>query len=45
MERKKRTTAQIAGAIESPDPPMPKLYPGQLSEQDVSDIVAYLETL
>ncbi len=44
-ERKRRSRAQIAAAIENPDPPMPKLYPGELSHQDVADIVAYLETL
>lgn len=45
MERKKKSNVQIVDAVESPDPPMPKLYPGQLSEQDVSDIVDYLDTL
>jgi mono/diheme cytochrome c family protein len=44
-EGRKRTLAQIIRAIEAPDPPMPKLYPGTLSEQDVTDIAAYVKTL
>ena len=44
-EGRKRTLAQIIRAIEEPDPPMPKLYPGTLSEQDVDDIAAYVKTL
>jgi mono/diheme cytochrome c family protein len=44
-EGRKKTLAQIVRAIEEPDPPMPKLYPGTLSEQDVSDIAAYVKTL
>ncbi len=44
-EGHKRTLAQIVRAIEEPDPPMPKLYPGTLSEQDVSDIAVYVKTL
>lgn len=44
-EGRKRTLAQIIRAIEEPDPPMPKLYPGLLSEQDVTDIAAYVKTL
>jgi mono/diheme cytochrome c family protein len=37
--------ARIEGIIENPDPPMPKLYPSVLSEQDVDDIAAYVKTL
>ncbi|HTX56541.1 MAG TPA: cytochrome c [Candidatus Acidoferrales bacterium] len=44
-EGRKRTLAQITLAIEAPDPPMPKLYPGTLSEKDVLDIAAYVKTL
>ncbi len=44
-EGHKRTLAQIIRAIEEPDPPMPKLYPGTLSDRDVSDIAAYVKTL
>jgi mono/diheme cytochrome c family protein len=44
-EGRKRTLAQIVRVIEAPDPPMPKLYPGTLSERDVTDIAAYVKTL
>lgn len=44
-EGRKKTLVQIAEAIQEPDPPMPKLYPGILSEQDVLDIAAYVKTL
>jgi len=44
-EGRKRTLAQIVQAIEEPDPPMPKLYPGTLSDRDVSDIADYVKTL
>lgn len=44
-EGRKRTLAQIVRVIEAPDPPMPKLYPGTLTAQDVSDIAAYVKTL
>ncbi len=31
--------------IKNPQPPMPKLYPSPLSESDVADVAAYVETL
>jgi ubiquinol-cytochrome c reductase cytochrome c subunit len=31
--------------IKNPAPPMPKLYPSTLSEQDVNDVAAYVQTL
>jgi mono/diheme cytochrome c family protein len=31
--------------IKDPQPPMPKLYPQVLSEKDVEDVAAYVETL
>ncbi|HTU70615.1 MAG TPA: cytochrome c [Candidatus Baltobacteraceae bacterium] len=42
---RRSSLAQIERAIEAPDPPMPKLYPGTLTEQDVEDIAAYVKTL
>jgi mono/diheme cytochrome c family protein len=44
-EGRKHSLMQITHAIESPDPPMPKLYPGSLSEQDVADLAAYVKNL
>jgi mono/diheme cytochrome c family protein len=44
-EGHRKSLAAIAQAIEDPDPPMPKLYPGSLSLRDVNDIAAYVKTL
>jgi len=44
-ERKKKSAAEIRAVIADPDPPMPKLYPGTLSANDVDDLTAYVETL
>jgi mono/diheme cytochrome c family protein len=44
-ERKRRTPNEIRTFISDPQPPMPKLYPAQLSAQDVDDLTAYVETL
>jgi len=35
---------QIVGRIKAPKAPMPKLYPGQLRDQDVLDLAAYLQS-
>jgi mono/diheme cytochrome c family protein len=44
-ERKRKSAAAIRAAIVDPEPPMPKLYPAQLTAQDVDDLTAYVETL
>ena len=44
-ERKKKDRGAVIAAIERPDPPMPKLFPGELSAQDVADLTAYVESL
>lgn len=31
--------------VENPQPPMPKLYPSALSDQDVADVAAYVGSL
>ena len=41
---KKKFDAAVAW-IKNPQPPMPKLYPAPLSESDVNDVAAYVETL
>jgi mono/diheme cytochrome c family protein len=43
-KNRKNTSAAIAW-IKNPAPPMPKLYPSPLSEKDVSDVAAYVESL
>ena len=37
--------ATLASWIEDPEPPMPRLYPNPLSEQEVRDLAAYVEGL
>lgn len=44
-ERLHKKTAAVIAQIKNPQPPMPKLYPGTLSEKDVADVAAYVETL
>jgi ubiquinol-cytochrome c reductase cytochrome c subunit len=39
------TLAATVTQIKSPAPPMPKLFPAPLSEQDVNDVAAYVQTL
>jgi len=41
----RKNVAAIEAILKHPDPPMPKLFPGILSAQDVADIAAYVETL
>jgi mono/diheme cytochrome c family protein len=44
-ERTRKSLAQVEQWVENPAPPMPKLYPGRLSAQDVADVAGYIETL
>jgi mono/diheme cytochrome c family protein len=44
LKTRRGTEAAIVW-IKDPQPPMPKLYPKSLSDNDVNDIVAYLESL
>jgi mono/diheme cytochrome c family protein len=44
-ERKRKDRAAVVTIIEHPDPPMPKLYPGQLNAGEVADLAAYVESL
>ena len=44
-ERKRKTAIAIREAISDPQPPMPKLYPAVLTDQDVDDLTAYVESL
>jgi mono/diheme cytochrome c family protein len=44
-EKQRKTYDQTVAWIEQPDPPMPKLYPAQLSEKDVQDVAAYVQSL
>ena len=44
-ENKRKDFKQTVAWIKSPEPPMPKLYPAPMSEQDVRDVVAYVQSL
>lgn len=44
-EKARKDDAAAIAWIKNPKPPMPKLYPATLSESDVSDVAAYVETL
>lgn len=43
--RVRKDRAAVIDAIEQPTPPMPKLFPAQLTSQDVADLAAYVESL
>ena len=44
-EKQRKNYDQTVAWIEQPDPPMPKLYPAPLSEKDVQDVAAYVQSL
>jgi len=44
-ERVRKSLTAAEAWIENPAEPMPKLYPGTLSAQDVADVAGYIETL
>lgn len=44
-EKQRKNYEQTVAWIEQPDPPMPKLYPSPLSEKDVDDVAAYVQSL
>jgi len=44
-EKARKNTAQAIAWIKNPKLPMPKLYPDPLSEKDVEDVAAYIESL
>lgn len=44
-ERAKKNLTAAIGFIKNPVAPMPKLYPAPLSDRDVADVAAYVESL
>jgi len=44
-EKTRKDAAAAIAWIKNPLPPMPKLYPAVLSEKDVKDVAAYVESL
>lgn len=44
-ERSRKNLAQTQAWIKDPDPPMPKLYPAELTAKDVADVAAFVQSL
>jgi mono/diheme cytochrome c family protein len=44
-EKSRKDYAAAIAWIKNPQPPMPKLYPGTISETDVQDVASYVESL
>ncbi len=44
-ESARRNDAAVSAIVLNPEPPMPKLYPARLTQADVRDVSAYVETL
>jgi mono/diheme cytochrome c family protein len=44
-EKSRKDLPAAIAWIKNPKPPMPKLYPSPLSESDVADVAAYVESL
>jgi len=44
-EKQRKNYDQTIAWIKQPDPPMPKLFPSPLSEKDVADVAAYVQSL
>jgi mono/diheme cytochrome c family protein len=44
-EKSRKNYAQTVAWIKNPQPPMAKLFPGVISEKDVADVAAYVQSL
>lgn len=44
-EHLRRSFEAVRAIVADPQPPMPKLYPGRLSQSDVRSVSAYVESL
>jgi mono/diheme cytochrome c family protein len=44
-EKSRKNYQATVAWIKNPQPPMPKLYPSPLSEKDVDDVAAYVQSL
>lgn len=44
-EKSRKDVAATVAWIKNPEPPMPKLFPATLSEKDVADVAAFVQTL
>jgi ubiquinol-cytochrome c reductase cytochrome c subunit len=44
-EKSRKDLTAVVTFVKAPAPPMPKLYPAPLSDRDVDDVAAYVESL
>jgi mono/diheme cytochrome c family protein len=44
-EKSRKNKSQTMAWIKNPQPPMPPLYPSELSDKDLVDVVAYVQSL
>lgn len=44
-EKHRKNYEQTVAWIKDPDPPMPKLFPAPLSQQNVEDVATYVQSL
>lgn len=44
-ENRRRSYGAVYALVRDPAPPMPKLYPSRMSESDLRDVAAYVESL
>jgi mono/diheme cytochrome c family protein len=44
-ENARRSYRSVYAIVADPAPPMPKLYPSQMTKSDVRDVSAYVESL
>jgi mono/diheme cytochrome c family protein len=44
-EKLRKNNSQTIAWIKDPQPPMPKLYPASLSDKDVADLAAFVQSL
>ena len=44
-EKSRKNNSQTIAWIKDPQPPMPKLYPATLSDKDVADVAAFVQSL
>lgn len=44
-EASRKNLSQTVAWIKNPKPPMPKLYPGSLNDEEVLDIATYVESI
>jgi mono/diheme cytochrome c family protein len=44
-ENQRQDLARTIVWIENPEPPMPKLYPSPLAEEDVEDVAAFVQSV